>query len=54
MKKTHAIKKNSNIFEIRQLLQTFHKKFFHNRQISRETHQKELSVFVIKKLSDDI
>jgi hypothetical protein len=54
MKKIHAFKKSSDVSEIRQFLQTFYQEFFQNRKISRKTHQKRSSFFVIKELSDDI
>ncbi len=35
MKKIYTFEKSSNVFEIRQFLQTFYQEFFHNNQIFR-------------------
>ncbi len=54
MKKTHTFKKDSDISEIRQFLQTFYQEFLQSRKISRETHQKRSFIFMIKRLSNRI
>ncbi len=54
MKKTYTLEKSTDIFEIRQLLSTFHKEFFQNRQTFSEIDQKESLILVNKEMSDDI
>jgi hypothetical protein len=41
MKHIKSHKKDSSVFEIRQLLQTLHKEFFQNRKIANQIDKKE-------------
>jgi hypothetical protein len=54
MKHIKSSEKRSNVFEIRQFLQTLHKEFFQNRQIADKNDKKESIVLLIRELSNSV
>jgi hypothetical protein len=54
MKHITTFEKRSDIREIRQFLQTFHKKLFQNRKIIDKINQKESIILLIRELSSNI
>jgi hypothetical protein len=54
MKHITSSERRSDIREIRQFLQTLHKKLFQNRKIIDKINQKESMILLIRELSNNI